>query len=475
MDSFGRLDKFREECGVFGIYDNNNLDVARLTYYALYALQHRGQESAGIAANDNGSITYHKAMGLVPEVFNENVLSNLKGRSAIGHVRYSTTGASQLENAQPLVIKYKNGKMALAHNGNLVNASEIRDGLEENGTIFQTTIDSEVIANLISRFRPTNNNIEEAIIQMMKEIQGSYALVILTPNKLLGIRDPFGIRPLCIGRIDDSYVLASETCALDAVQAEYVRDVEPGEIVIISEDGINSIKTDIQKESKLCVFEFIYFARPDSFIDGASVHEARIEAGKTLAMEHPIEADIVIGVPDSGITAALGYSMQSGIPYAQGLIKNRYVGRTFIQPDQGQREIGVRIKLNAMRNAINGKRVIMIDDSIVRGTTSKRLVQILRDAGAEEVHLLISSPPIKFPCYFGIDTPSRSQLPAASKSVEDIREMIGADGLGYLSVEGLLKTPVGCKCDFCTACFNGSYPMEVPDEGDKFSCDGSKA
>ncbi len=475
MDNFERLDKFREECGVFGIYNNNDHDVARLTYYALYALQHRGQESAGIAVNDGGNISHHKAMGLVPEAFSETVLNSLKGSSAIGHVRYSTTGASQLENAQPLVIKYKNGKMALAHNGNLVNASEIRDKLEENGAIFQTTIDSEVIANLISRFRLTNNNIEEAVIQMMKEVQGSYALVILTPNKLLGIRDPLGIRPLCIGKIDDSYVMASETCALDAVQAEYIRDVEPGEIVIISEDGINSIKIDTQKESKLCVFEFIYFARPDSFIDGASVHQARIEAGKTLAKEYPIDADLVIGVPDSGITAALGYSTQSGIPYAQGLIKNRYIGRTFIQPDQGQRELGVRIKLNAMRDAISGKRVIMIDDSIVRGTTSRRIVQILRDAGATEVHLLISSPPIKFPCYFGIDTPSRSQLPAASKSVEEIREMIGADSLGYLSVEGLLKTPIGCKCDFCTSCFNGFYPMEVPDEGDKFSCDGSKA
>jgi amidophosphoribosyltransferase len=474
MNDFVRLDKFREECGVFGIFSSNNHDVSKLTYYALYALQHRGQESAGIAVNENGIIHHHKAMGLVPEVFNEKVLDRLKGKSAVGHVRYSTTGASQLENAQPLVVKYKNGQMALAHNGNLVNVSKIRDALEENGTIFQSTIDSEVIANLISRFRPSNNNIEEAIVQMMKEIQGSYALVILTANKLLGIRDPFGIRPLCIGKIEDSYVLASETCALDAIEAKYVRDVEPGEIVVISEDGINSIKTNMESKSKLCVFEFIYFARPDSFIDGASVHQARIEAGRTLAKEHPVEADLVIGVPDSGITAALGYSMQSGIPYGQGLIKNRYVGRTFIQPDQGQREMGVRIKLNAMRSVISGKRVIMVDDSIVRGTTSKRIVQILRDAGATEVHLMISSPPIKYSCYFGIDTPSRSQLPASSKSVDSIREMIGADSLGYLSVEGLLKTPVGCKTQFCTACFDGFYPMEVPEEGDKYSCDGSK-
>jgi amidophosphoribosyltransferase len=476
MNNYVRPDKLREECGVFGIYSKDNHDVSRLTYYALYALQHRGQESAGIAVNTAGEgyIKHHKAMGLVPEVFNEKVLNDLKGKSAIGHVRYSTTGASLIENAQPMVVKYKNGQMALAHNGNLVNAAEIRDRLEEEGTIFQSTIDSEVIANLISRSRPSNNNIEEAIVQMMKTIKGSYALVILTPKKLIGIRDPFGIRPLCIGKVDGSYVVASETCALDAVGAEYLRDVEPGEIVVINEDGLRSIKTDIEKESRLCVFEFIYFARPDSFIDGASVHEARFEAGKRLAVEHPVEADLVIGVPDSGITAAMGYSAQSGIPYGQGLIKNRYIGRTFIQPDQGQRERSIKIKLNAMRSTINGKRVIMVDDSIVRGTTSRRIVQLLRDAGAVEVHLRISSPPVKYPCYFGIDTPSRKQLPAASKSVEEICDMIGADSLGYLSVEGLLKTPVGCRTNFCTACFDGLYPMEVPNEGDKYSCDGSK-
>ncbi len=474
MNNYNDLDELKDECGVFGVYNSNSHDVARLTYYALYALQHRGQESAGIAVNENGDINYHKAMGLVPEAFSEKILNSLKGKAAIGHVRYSTTGASHLENAQPMVVKYKSGQMALAHNGNLVNAAEIRDRLEDNGTIFQSTIDSEVIANMISRCRTSNSNIEEAIVQMMKEIKGSYALVILTPKKLIGIRDPFGIRPLCIGKIDDSYVLASETCALDAVGAQYLRDVEPGEIVIINEDGMNSINTGIEKRSKLCVFEFVYIARPDSFIDGASVHQARIEAGKRLAVEHPVEADLVIGVPDSGITAALGYSMQSGIPYAQGLIKNRYVGRTFIQPDQGQREIEVRIKLNAMRAVINGKRVIMVDDSVVRGTTSKRLVQILRDAGATEVHLRVSSPPVKFSCYFGIDTPSREQLPASRHSVESIRRMIEADSLGYLSLEGLLKTPVDCKCDFCTACYDGLYPMDVPEEGDKFSCDGSK-
>ncbi|MDP4181952.1 MAG: amidophosphoribosyltransferase [Bacillota bacterium] len=472
MKDFERPDKLREECGVFGILSKNNHDVSRLTYYALYALQHRGQESCGIAVNKGGDITHHKAMGLVPEVFSGKVLNELNGKSAIGHVRYSTTGASLIENAQPLVIKYKDGKMALAHNGNLVNASAIREKLEENGAIFQSTIDSEVIANLISRYRGHNDSIEEAIAQMMKDVKGSYALVILTPNKLLGIRDPLGIRPLCIGMLDDSYVLASETCALDAIGANFIRDVEPGEIVIISDDGINSIKTEMEKESKLCIFEHIYFARPDSYIDGASVYRARFEAGRLLAIENPVDADLVIGVPDSGITAALGYSEESGIPYAQGFIKNRYVGRTFIQPDQGKREIGVRIKLNAMRNAIEGKRVIMVDDSIVRGTTSKRIVQLLRDAGATEVHLKISSPPVKYSCYFGIDTPSRKHLTAACHTVEEIKDMIGADSLSYLSIDGLVRTPIGSKLGFCKACFDGNYPMEVPAEGNKYACDG---
>lgn len=474
MNEYYRPDKLREECGVFGIYSNNCHDVASLSYYALYALQHRGQESCGIAVNTEGDIVHHKAMGLVPEVFSEKILDGLQGRSAVGHVRYSTTGASLLANAQPLVVKYKDGKMALAHNGNLVNASEIREKLEENGAIFQSTIDSEIMAYLISRYRGHNNSIEEAIFEMMKEVKGSYALVVLTPKKLLGIRDPYGIRPLCIGMLDNSYVLASETCALDAIGANFIRDVEPGEIVAISDEGLSSIKTNLENESKLCIFEHIYFARPDSYIDGASVYRARFEAGRLLAIENPVDADLVIGVPDSGITAALGYSDQSRIPYAQGFIKNRYVGRTFIQPDQGKREMSVRIKLNAMRNAIEGKRVIMVDDSIVRGTTSKRIVQLLRDAGATEVHLKISSPPVKWPCYFGIDTPSRKHLTAACHTVDEIKEMIGADSLSYLSIEGLISTPVGSKCGFCRACFDGNYPMQVPEEGNKFSCDGSQ-
>lgn len=465
-----RLDKLNEECGVFGIFDRNHLDSSRLTNYALYALQHRGQESAGIAVNDNGSFMYHKDMGLVPEIFNEDILHSLKGRLAIGHVRYSTTGASLRENAQPMVIKYKNGNMALAHNGNLVNATQVREKLEEDGVIFQSNNDSEVILNLISRCRLTSSSIEEGIEKMMSEIKGSYALVILTPKRLIGVRDPFGIRPLCIGLIGDSYVLASETCALDAVGAVYVRDVQPGEIVLIGDEGLTSIQTKVTGPSKLCIFEHIYFARPDSYIDGASVYRSRIEAGIRLAKDHPVDADLVIGVPDSGLSAAMGYSRESGIPYGVGLIKNRYIGRTFIQPDQEKREKGVKIKLNALKDAIDGKRVIMIDDSIVRGTTSRRIVQLLRDAGAKEVHMRVSSPSVKFPCYFGIDISSKSQLVAAEHTVEEIKDMLGADSLGYLTVEGVLKTPIGSKCGFCTACFRGDYPMEVPEEGTKFSC-----
>lgn len=465
-----RLDKLNEECGVFGIYDRDDLDSARLTYYALYALQHRGQESAGIAVNNDGSFVYHKDMGLVPEIFNEDIINSLKGKLAIGHVRYSTTGASLRENAQPMVIKYKNGNMALAHNGNLVNAAVVREKLEEEGVIFQSNNDSEVILNLISRCRLTSSSIEEGIEKMMAEIKGSYALVILTPKRLIGVRDPFGIRPLCIGLIGNSYVLASETCALDAVGATYVRDVQPGEIVLIGEEGLTSIQTKVEGPSKLCIFEHIYFARPDSYIDGASVYRSRIEAGIRLAKDHPVNADLVIGVPDSGLSAAMGYSRASGIPYGVGLIKNRYIGRTFIQPDQDKREKGVKIKLNALKDAIDGKRVIMIDDSIVRGTTSRRIVQLLRDAGAKEVHMRVSSPPIKFPCYFGIDISSKSQLVASENTVEEIRDMLGADSLGYLTVEGVLKTPLGSKCGFCTACFRGDYPMEVPEEGTKFSC-----
>ncbi|MDK2799701.1 MAG: amidophosphoribosyltransferase [Clostridiales bacterium] len=462
-----RNDKLNEECGVFGIYDQDGYDCARLTYYGLYALQHRGQESCGIAVNDDGTIIHHKDMGLVPEVFNDVILNHLKGQIAVGHVRYSTTGASFRENAQPLVTKYVKGTLTLAHNGNLINAAALRSELEQSGAIFQTTIDSEVIAYLVARERVNCGSVEEAVKRAMTRIKGSYALVVMSPRKLIGVRDPLGIRPLSIGRLGNSYVLASETCALDSISAEFIRDVEPGEVIVIDRNGLRSIKDNCSGKSRMCIFEFIYFARPDSIIEGANVYEARKEAGRILAKEHPVEADLVIGVPDSGFSAALGFAEESGIPYGEGLIKNRYIGRTFIQPLQSQREQGVRIKLNALKRSVEGKRIVMVDDSIVRGTTSRRIVQMLKDAGATEVHMRISSPPIKYPCYFGIDTPSRKQLVASNHSIEEIRQKVSADSLGFLSIEGLLQTPINAKCEFCTACFSGDYPMEVPVEEDK--------
>lgn len=455
-----RNDCMEEECGVFGILNQDGMDIGELTYYGLYALQHRGQESAGIAVSDGQNIQYHKGMGLVVETFSaEQIKKFNKSLIAIGHVRYSTSGASYLVNAQPLVIKYKKGAIALAHNGNLINAVELRNELEEKGAVFQTSIDSEVIVNLIARY--SSEGIEKAIEQTAKIIKGSYALVIMTEDKLIGMRDPLGIRPLVLGKVGKSYCLASETCAFDAIGAEYIRDVKPGEIIIINKDGLISIQTPVPLHSKLCIFEFVYFARTDSMMDGISVYMSRKEAGKRLAISHPIEADMVIGVPDSGTTAAIGYAEQSGIPYGEGLIKNRYVGRTFIQPNQSVREQGVRIKLNALKKVVWGKRIVMIDDSIVRGTTSKKIVEMLRLAGAKEVHMRISSPPVKFPCYFGIDTPSQKQLIGATHSVEKIRQIIGADTLGFITTEDLLKTVEGSGCGFCLGCFDGKYPMDI--------------
>lgn len=455
-----RYDYMEEECGVFGIINQDGIDIAELTYYGLYALQHRGQESAGIAVSDGQNIQYHKGMGLVVEIFSSEQIKKFnKSLISIGHVRYSTTGASYLVNAQPLVIKYKKGAIALAHNGNLINAAELRNELEEKGAVFQTSIDSEVIANLIAR--SSNESIEKAIEQTAQIIKGSFALVIMTEDKLIGTRDPLGIRPLVLGKVGKSYCLASETCAFDAIGAEYIRDVKPGEIIVINNNGLVSIQTPVPLHSKLCIFEFVYFARTDSMMDGISIYMSRKDAGKRLAIAHPIEADMVIGVPDSGTTAAIGYAEQSGIPFGEGLIKNRYVGRTFIQPNQSVREQGVRIKLNALRKVVWGKRIVMIDDSIVRGTTSKKIVEMLRLAGAKEVHMRISSPPVKFPCYFGIDTPSQKQLIGATHSVEKIRQIIGADTLGYISTEDLLKTVEGSGCGFCLGCFDGSYPMDI--------------
>ena len=473
LDCFDeRMDKMHEECGVFGVYsrDNNDLDVASMTYYGLYSLQHRGQESAGIAVSDKETIVFHKDMGLVPEIFDRVLLEHLKGTMAIGHVRYSTTGASRRENAQPIVVRSRNGQIALAHNGNIVNAAELREQMEDSGTIFQTTNDTEVLVNLITKHSITSNTLEEAVEKMMNDVKGSYGLILMTASKMLGARDPFGIRPLCIGKTSTSYVIASESCALDAVNAEFIRDIEPGEIVIIEDNEIKSIRPFNNKDTKLCIFEFVYFARPDSVIDGASVQQSRYEAGKRLAIEHPVDADVVIGVPDSGLSAAIGFAKQSGIPYGEGIVKNKYIGRTFIQPTQGMREMAVRIKHNAIKKTIEGKRVVIIDDSIVRGTTTRRIVQILKKAGAKEVHMRVSSPPLKFPCYFGIDISSRKELVADKLSVDEIKEMICADTLGYLSLEGLLQTPVGSKCSFCSACLTGNYPIDVPAEGDKYSC-----
>lgn len=456
-------DDIHEACGVFGISNYQEDDIAHIMYFGLYALQHRGQESCGIAINNDGEIIGQKGTGLVPEVFTEKILDRMDGTSAIGHTRYSTTGGSSIENCQPLIFNYKGGRIALAHNGNLVNATKIRYELENKGAIFQTATDSEVIANLISRYGLRCTDLEEVLKKTMDVIEGAYALVILTQKKLVGIRDPWGLRPLCIGKLGDSFVLASENCAFDAVGADFIRDVEPGEIIFIEDNSLKSIKTNYNKAHKSCIFEHIYFARPDSIIDGASIYRSRLEAGRLLAKECPVEADLVVGVPDSGITAAIGYSRESGIPYGEALIKNRYVGRTFIQPTQKLRERSVGIKLNALREEIAGKRIIIIDDSIVRGTTSYKIVQMLKNAGAKEVHMRISSPPVLNPCYFGIDISSKEHLIAANYSIEEIKESINADSLAFLSVENLLKTPIGAPSDcFCTGCFTGEYPMRVP-------------
>lgn len=457
-----RDDKPKEECGVFGIFDNDGFDCAKISYYALYALQHRGQESCGIAVNDDGTIICHKDMGLVPEVFNDTVLNHLKGQMAVGHVRYSTTGSSVRENAQPLVSKYKKGTLTIAHNGNLINAMELRQKLEDDGAIFQTSNDSEVIAFLTARERIKCHSVEAAISNVMHQIKGSYALVIMSPSKLIGVRDPYGIRPLCLGKLENSYIFASETCALDAIGAEFVRELEPGEIVVVSKEGVTSVTDHISKNRNICIFEYIYFARPDSMIEGTSVYKARKIAGEALAKEHPVEADLVIGVPDSGLCAAIGYSEASGIPYGYGLIKNRYIGRTFIQPTQDQRQKSVQIKLNALQDAVDGKRIVMVDDSIVRGTTIRNIVRMLKKAGAKEVHVRISSPPFKWPCYFGTDIPSKSQLIACSMTNDQIRDSIEADSLGYLGIDALRKMVLDADCNFCDGCFTGNYPMEVP-------------
>lgn len=456
-----------EECGVFGAYDMDGQDVASSVYYGLFALQHRGQESCGIAVTDTTGkrrFLSRKGLGHVDDVFDEETLSGLKGNLGVGHVRYSTAGGTCVENAQPLVINYVKGALSIAHNGNLVNALELRRELAYTGAIFQTTIDSEVIAYLVARERLNARNAEDAVKRAMKKIKGAYALVVCSPRKMIGARDPFGLKPLCIGKRDNTYFLASESCAIAAVDAEFVRDVLPGEIVTITKDGITSDKSMAIREERQarCIFEYIYFARTDSTIDGVNVYHSRILAGKALAKSYPVEADLVVGVPDSGLVAAKGYSEQSGIPYGMAFHKNSYVGRTFIKPKQSERESSVKIKLNVIPEVVRGKRVVMVDDSIVRGTTCANIIKMLKQAGATEVHVRISSPPFLYPCYFGTDVPSDDQLIAHTHTPEQIRELIGADSLGYMEI-AKLKEMVG-DLAYCDACFTGNYPMEVPGE-----------
>ncbi len=460
---------FQDECGVVGIYGAEN--AAALSYFALTSLQHRGQESAGIAVSDGSKIKLHKGMGLVSDVFEQGHFEALEGSIAVGHVRYATAGGRTIENAQPFMNSFKMGSIALAHNGQLVNYEELRESLEDGGSTFSSSSDTEVILKLIVRKFVENGGklgsphhaddelFVTAVTQAVKEIKGSFALCIMTENLLIGVRDPNGIRPLCLGRTGEGYVLTSESCAIDSVNGQFVRDVEPGEIVVINKDGIKSILTNdsLEIKKRTCIFEYVYFARPDSVIDGIAVQEARYKMGEVLAKESPVEADIVIGVPDSGLGAAQGYARASGVPYGMGIIKNKYIGRTFIAPTQKERENMVYVKLNAIRSDLEGKRVIVIDDSIVRGTTSRRLVQILRRAGAKEVHFRVSSPPVKFPCHLGIDTPSKNELISSTHELEEIRQEIGADSLAFISLEGMLNA-LG-STNFCKGCFNGEYPV----------------
>lgn len=468
MSDFEKIETgLGEECGVFGAYDMDGGDVATSVYYGLFALQHRGQESCGIAVTDTygqRKVLQRKGLGQINDVFNEEELERLKGNLGVGHVRYSTAGGTTAENAQPLVINYVKGTLAIAHNGNLVNAVELRKELEYTGAIFQTTIDSEVIAYHIARERLNVRKAEDAVKNAMMKIKGAYALVVSSPRKMIGARDPLGLKPLCIGKRDNTYFLASESCAIAAVGGEFVRDVEPGEIVSFTKHGIvsdTSMMISPEKQAR-CIFEYIYFARTDSTLDGVNVYHSRILAGRALAKSYPVEADLVVGVPDSGLVAAKGYSEESGIPYGMAFHKNSYVGRTFIKPKQKDRESSVKIKLNVIEEVVRGKRIIMVDDSIVRGTTCANIIKMLKKAGATEVHVRISSPPFLYPCYFGTDVPSNEQLIAHSHTTEEIRDMIGANSLGYMQVDKL-KDMIG-ELHYCDACFTGKYPMEVPNE-----------
>ncbi len=463
------MSEVHEECGVFGIFAPARQDVAATAYYALFALQHRGQESAGIVVNDDGVFRSYKDVGLVNDVFTAENLARLgQGNMAIGHVRYSTTGSGGRENAQPIVVNHLKGNMALAHNGNLVNATELRSELENEGSIFHTTSDSEVISYIITKERVRSRSIEEAVLAAMGRLRGAYSFLVMSPSKLIAARDPFGFHPLCFGRREDgAYVIASESCALDTVGAKLEREFEPGEMLVFTKDGVASNRTHCGRGKHLCVFEYLYIARPDSVIEGKSVHEARKQAGRFLAETYRIDADIVVGVPDSGLDAAYGYAEASGIPYGIGFIKNKYIGRTFIAPGQAAREDRVRIKLNVLKSAITGKRVVLVDDSIVRGTTCARIVRLLRDAGATEVHMLSSAPAFLNPCYYGTDIDSRENLIACHHSVSEIASIIGADSVGYLPLEKVAFLTGGDGTGFCTACFDGNYPAGEPAESGK--------
>lgn len=457
-----------EECGVFGVIAPEPCNVANLAYYGLYSLQHRGQESCGIVVNDDGVFSSHKDLGLVNEVLSSDELAKLpKGRMAVGHVRYGTTGATNRNNCQPIEVNHQKGKMALAHNGNLTNAEKLRSELELSGAIFHTTSDTETIAYIIIRERLRTNSMEKAVSAAMKVLDGAYSLVLMSPQKLICARDPYGFRPLCYGKtLEGAYVIASESCALSAVGAEFIRDVEPGEIIAFTDDGVTSYREHCHAcDKRTCIFEYIYFARPDSVIDNVSVYEARLRAGRLLAKHHPADADVVIGVPDSGLDAALGFSQESGIPYGMGLVKNKYIGRTFIAPEQELRLDQVRIKLSAIETSVKGKRVVLIDDSIVRGTTSQRIVKLLREAGAKEIHMRISAPPFLHPCYYGTDIDSEENLIAFHHTVEEIAKIIGVDSLGYLATDELRE--LAGNDDYCSACFTNEYPTSIPKGGSK--------
>ena len=457
-------EKLHEECGVFGVYSPRNYDIAKDVYYGLYALQHRGQESCGIVVNDDGLFFSHKDIGQVSNVFDAKNLSELPDASmAIGHVRYGTTGGNSRRNTQPIEVNHQKGKLALAHNGNISNAYDLRNELELSGAIFHTTSDTEIIAYILTRERLRTPSIEKAVFECMKYLEGAYSIVMMSSSKLIAVRDPHGYRPLCYGMTGDGrYVIASESCALDAVGAHFIRDIRPGEVMVFSREGVTSLTDAVgSKRNQICIYEYIYFARPDSVIDGVSVHEARQKAGEILAREHAVDADVVVGVPDSGLDAALGYAKYSGIPYGIGLIKNKYIGRTFISPTQNERNSQVRIKLSPIASTVKGKRVVLIDDSIVRGTTCERIVRLIREAGAKEIHMRISSPPFTNPCYYGTDIDSKDKLIACHHSVEEIAKIIGADSLGYLPVDSLSEL-VGHN-DYCNACFTGDYATRVPE------------